>query len=90
MRVKQGMHLTKGSEYRIFSVGAKDSLIETKGIFRGYVTLGIDDVGLCIEFKKGGKKSLRIIPLPVVVAIDVVSEVSEGAEKEEESIHYYS
>ena len=90
MKAKQGMQLVEGSKYRIFSVGAKESIMETEGIFKGYVTLGVDEVGLCIEYQKGRKKNLRIIPLPVILAIDVISEIQKNAEKnEEDGIHYY-
>lgn len=83
---KKGWKLTEGSRYRITSIGAKDSVIETEGIFRGFATLGMDEVGLCIEQDKGKRKMIRIIPLQVVLAIDVLSEREEKeGEKEEES-----
>ncbi|HDD57253.1 MAG: hypothetical protein DRP55_10400 [Spirochaetes bacterium] len=90
MKAKQGMQLVEGSKYRIFSVGTKESVMKTEGIFKGYVTLGVDEVGLCIEYQKGRKKNLRIIPLPVILAIDVVSKVTGNVErKDDENIHYY-
>jgi len=82
---KKGWKLTEGSRYRIISMGAKDSVIETEGIFRGFATLGMDEVGLCIEHGKGKKKMTRIIPLQVILAIDVLSEKEEkhkGVEEE--------
>jgi len=81
---KKGWRLTEGSIYRIISIGAKDSVIETEGVFRGFATLGLDDVGLCIEQKKGKKKMLRIIPLQVILAIDVISEKKEKKKKDED------
>ncbi|HHF59262.1 MAG TPA: hypothetical protein ENL44_03585 [Thermoplasmatales archaeon] len=84
MAKKKGWKLTEGSKYRIISIGAKDSVIETEGIFRGFATLGMDEVGLCIERNKGKKKMIRIIPLQVILAIDVLSEKEEKQKETEE------
>ncbi len=84
MEKKKGWRLTEGSRYRIISIGAKDSVIETEGVFKGFATLGLDEVGLCIEQNKGKKKTLRIIPLQVILAIDVISEKKEKKKKDDE------
>ena len=91
MKNKRGIQLTEGSRYKVLSVGAKDTLMETEGVFRGYATLGIDEVGICIEQRaRGRKKSLRIIPLHAILAIDVLSEAKRNVEKEsKEAEHYY-
>ena len=44
MSKKPEMELTDGSEYNIISIGGRDSALETKGIFKGFMTIGIDDV----------------------------------------------
>lgn len=84
MEKRKGWRPTEGSVYRIISIGAKDSVIETEGVFKGFATLGLDEVGLCIEQNKGKKKMLRIIPLQVILAIDVISEKKEKKRREEE------
>ena len=63
---KKGWKLTEGSRYRIISIGAKDSVMETEGVFKGFATLSLDEVGLCIELTKNKKKFLRIIPLQAI------------------------
>jgi len=82
--VKKGWQLTEGSVYRILSIGARDSILETEGVFRGFATLGLDEVGLCIEQTKKRKKTVRIIPLHVILAIDVVSEKKKKPDKHDE------
>lgn len=84
MEKKKGWRLTEGSKYRIISIGGKDSVMKTEGIFKGFTTLGMDEVGLCMEQKRGKKKALRIIPLQAVLAIDVISEKEEEESKEGE------
>jgi len=77
---KESFHLTKGSLYEILSLGEKDNLLKTRGTFEGFASLGVDDIGLCIKLdKKHGKLAgkLRIIPLNVVLAIDVISAVPQ-------------
>lgn len=86
MEKKKGWELTEGSRYRIISIGAKDSAMETEGIFRGFANLGLDDVGICIEQSKGKKRMLRIIPLQVILAIDVISEKREEKKEREEDL----
>ena len=90
MKNKRGIQLIEGSKYRVLSVGAKDTLMETEGVFRGYATLGIDEVGICIERQRGRKKNIRIIPLHAILAIDVLAEAKKNLEAEsKETEHYY-
>ena len=86
MAKKKGWRLTEGSKYKIISLGARDSVIETTGIFKGFANLGMEDVGLCMEVNKGRKKIMRIIPLQVVLAIDVLSEKEEEEKKSGEEV----
>ncbi|HID25571.1 MAG TPA: hypothetical protein EYP23_03810 [Thermoplasmata archaeon] len=90
MKKKQGWQLLEGSKYKILSIGARESVLETVGTFRGFASLGLDEVGLCIEQTRKKKRVIRIIPLHVVLAIDVLSE-NRAPEREEESeeTHYY-
>ena len=92
MDKKEHMELTEGSEYKIISLGSKDSTLETQGIFKGFMSIGVDEVGLLMEMGKthgdmAGK--IRIIPLNVILAIDVF-EVKENEKKDDgkEMSHY--
>jgi len=79
------MELTEGSEYKILSLGARDELIETTGVFKGFISIGVDETGVLIELNSNhgnmaGK--LRIIPLHVILLIDVLA-VKENEKKDD-------
>ena len=77
--------LTKGSRYRIESMETRDRPKVTKGVFRGYATIGTDDA-IVIELDDSHqelKGKLRLIPLHVVLAVDVLEHVSGDAPKVE-------
>jgi len=76
MNKKPEMELTDGSKYTIISIGGRDSSLETKGIFKGFMTMGVDEIGLIMKLDKDhgdmtGK--IRIIPLHAILAIDVLA-----------------
>ena len=93
MEKKTQVKLTEGSRYRIISIGGRENPLETEGIFMGFSTLGIDEIGLImntgenIQQKNG---NTRIIPLHAILAIDILDE-KEHIKKEEksEANHYY-
>ncbi|HEC82022.1 MAG TPA: hypothetical protein ENI42_06325 [Thermoplasmatales archaeon] len=90
MKKKKGWQLTEGSKYKIYSLGARDATMETIGVFKGFASLGLDEIGLCIEMEKRKKEITRIIPLHAILAIDVISEnKAKEEEEEEEETHYY-
>jgi hypothetical protein len=75
MNKKTKMELTEGSEYKILSLGGKDNVLETEGIFKGFFSLGVDEIGLLIELSDKHAEmtgKIRIIPLTVILAIDVL------------------
>ncbi|MGI0150074.1 MAG: hypothetical protein ACREDF_11165 [Thermoplasmata archaeon] len=77
--------LTKGSRYRIESIETRDRTKITKGVFRGYVSIGTDDA-IVIELDEShqeNKGKLRLIPLHVVLAVDVLEHVPGEAPKVE-------
>ena len=85
------MELTEGSEYKITSLGGRDSLIETQGVFKGFISIG-DETGLIMELNAShgsvaGKT--RIVPLHVLLLIDVLA-AKENEEKDDsgEMSHY--
>lgn len=80
------MELTEGSKYKIISLGGKDNPLETEGIFRGFMSIGIDENAIMIELSKKYKElsgKIRIIPLHVILAIDVL-EMKENEKKEDD------
>jgi len=75
--------LTKGSRYRIESMETRDRAKVTKGVFRGFATIGTDDV-IVIELDDSHqelKGKLRLIPLHVILAVDVLEHVPGDAPK---------
>src|SRR5213593_400975 len=77
--------LTKGSRYRIESMETRDRTKVTKGIFRGYATIGTDDA-IVVELDESHqelKGKLRLIPLHVVLAVDILEQVPGDAPKVE-------
>ena len=82
---KKKMELTEGSVYKITSLGGRDSSIETEGVFKGFISIGVDETGLLMELSKihgimAGK--IRIIPLHVILLIDVL-DVKENEKKDD-------
>ena len=79
------LELTEGSEYRITSLGSRDKMIETEGIFRGFISIGVDETGLLMELNKSHGDMAgrtRIVPLHVILLIDVLN-VKENDKKED-------
>jgi len=69
--------LTKGSRYRIESMETRERTKVTKGVFRGYATIGTDDA-IVVELDESHqemKGKLRLIPLHVILAVDVMEQV---------------
>ena len=75
MSKKAEMEVTVGSEYKIMSLGGKENILESEGIFEGYATVGMDEIGLLMRLnEKHGDMNgkIRIVPLHVILAIDVL------------------
>jgi hypothetical protein len=86
MNKNKKMELTEGSVYKITSLGGRDILLETEGIFRGFISIGVDETGLLMELGKShGEMSgkIRIVPLHVILLIDVF-DAKENEKKEDE------
>ena len=82
---KKKMELTEGSVYKITSLGSRDNLIETEGVFKGFISIGVDESGLLMELSNShgamaGK--VRIIPLHVILLIDIVN-VKENEKRDD-------
>ncbi len=74
--------LTPGSRVRLRSAGPGDEAIESTGIFRGLVSIA-GDSAIAIELDgppADEKGRLRLLPIPALLAIDIL----EAARPEEE------
>ena len=79
------MELTEGSVYKITSLGGRETLLETQGIFKGFISIGVDETGLLMELdgshgNMAGK--VRIVPLHVMLLIDIL-DAKENEKKED-------
>jgi hypothetical protein len=90
MKKKPELELTKGSEYKIYSLSSRNSTMESTGIFKGYTTIGSDEVGFLLKLNHTQDDGLiRIIPLHAVLAIDVIRAEPKNTEKEDTEIPHY-
>jgi hypothetical protein len=92
MDKKAEIELTKGSEYRVYSLGGKEKMLETSGIFEGYITVGIDEIGLLIKLDQSHNElaeKTRIVPLHAVLAIDVLQVKQLDKKDEDREIPHY-
>lgn len=85
------VHLTLGSKYHVRSLASREAIQETRGTFRGFVSVGSID-GLAIEMDETHKElkgKLRVIPSHMVLSVDIVEAAQTEAEaKDELSMHY--
>ena len=75
MNKKMDMELTEGSKYKIISLGGRTSALETKGIFKGFMSIGVDEIGLLMKLDKNHgtmEGKIRIVPLHAILAIDIL------------------
>jgi len=93
MTKKEEVKLTEGSRYKIISIGGRDQSLETEGVFKGFSTLGIDEIGLIMVLNESHGKmqgKTRIVPLHAILAIDIL-DAKEHKKKDvsEDASHYY-
>jgi hypothetical protein len=89
---KKKMELTEGSEYKITSLGGKDSVLETEGIFRGFISIGVDESGLLMELSKNhGNRAgeVRIVPLHVILLIDILNAKEDKEKDDDKGVSHY-
>lgn len=83
--------LTLGSRYHVRSLASREAVLETRGVFRGFTSVGSID-GLAIELDESHpetKGRLRVIPSHMVLSIDIVEAAKTEDEKAEDlSMHY--
>ena len=92
MKNEPDMKLTKGSEYRIFSLGSREHMLESHGVFEGYVSIGMDEIGMILTLNnENGDMSnkKRIVPLHSILAIDIHNEKPHDEIEEDNEIPHY-
>lgn len=82
---KKNMELTEGSIYKITSLGSREHVIESEGVFKGFISIGVDETGILMELNEShgalaGRS--RIIPLHVLLLIDVL-DAKENEKKDD-------
>ena len=92
MNTEKKMELTEGSTYKITSIGSRDSVIETEGTFKGFISIGVDETGLLMDLGKShGDMSgkIRIVPLHVILLIDVLDAKENKVKDDFKGISHY-
>lgn len=92
MSKKPEIELTEGSQYKIFSLGGKENMLETEGTFKGFTSLCVDEPGLLMELNgKHGEMAgkIRIVPLHVVLAIDILKAAPNQKKGDAKEMDHY-
>ena len=79
------IQLTEDSHCVVHSLGDRNTMLISRGFFRGYSSVGGGDA-LCMELDDSHedlKGKIRLIPSYVVLAVDLI-EIAEGDAEEEE------
>ena len=78
--------LTPGSKVTVRSAGTENAAIVSSGVFRGLVSISGDNA-LAIELDGSNgdpKGRVRIVPVPAVLAIDILEAAKADEEKRSE------
>jgi len=92
MNKEPEMKLTKGSEYRIFSLGSRDHMLESQGVFEGYVSIGIDEIGMILTLNNENgdmSEKKRILPLHGILAIDILDAKPHDIKDDDQEMPHY-
>jgi len=92
MNEKPEIELTEGSQYKIFSLGGKENMLETEGRFKGFTSLGVDEPGLLMELNGNHGEmvgKIRIVPLHVVLAIDILEAAPNQKKDDTKEMDHY-
>jgi len=91
---KEPFQLTEESRCIIHSLGDRNTMLVSRGIFKGYSRLGNAAEAICLELDEShgdiaGKT--RLIPSHVVLAIDLIEVAEERDEETPDDMHagYY-
>lgn len=84
--------LTIGSKCVVYSLTAHNSIMKSRGTFKGFVAVG-EDTSLWLELDESHgemKGKTRLIPIGSIAAIDVIEFAEEEEEEDEGEKLYYS
>lgn len=88
------VRLSKGSHYRLTTIGSREKNLVTTGTFVGFTSIGSDE-GICIEMDKEHddlKGKVRVIPIHMILAIDLLDQKEHEDPKtreEDRTAHYF-
>jgi hypothetical protein len=86
------MELTEGSVYKITSLGGRDTVLETEGTFKGFISIGVDETGLLIELSQSHGEmagKIRIVPLHVILLVDVLDAKENEKKEDDKGMSHY-
>ena len=92
MKKKSQIELTPGSLYKIYSLGSREHHLTSEGVFEGYVTVGVDEIGLLINLNEHNEEmsgKMRIVPIHAVLAIDILEAKPNDKKDEPNEISHY-
>ena len=92
MNQEKKMELTEGSVYKITSLGGRDKILETEGVFKGFISIGVDETGLLMELSKSHgdlRGKTRIVPLHVILLIDVLDAKEDEKKEDYKGMSHY-
>lgn len=84
------VRLTLGSRYHVRSLASREAVLETRGVFKGVVSVGTIDA-LALNVEDGDMKDkMRVIPTHMVLSIDILEAVKEEEEAADEAHMHYT
>ena len=92
MKKTSQIELTPGSHYKLYSLGSREQHLTSEGVFEGYVTVGVDEIGLLMKLNEhnddmSGK--FRIVPIHAVLAIDILEAKPNDKKDDSNEISHY-
>jgi hypothetical protein len=90
MKGQPEMKLTQGSKYKIYSLGSREKMLESQGVFEGYIGVGLDEIGMIIKLQEPNKEEMtRVIPLHAILAIDIINAKPHDKNDDDQEIPHY-
>lgn len=88
---EESFQLSAGSYYLVRSLESRDKALETRGEFRGYVSMG-QETAIVIELDEShgeDRGRLRYIPLHMILCVEVLRTVETRDEPKEQTEAVY-
>lgn len=86
------VQLTLGSRYHLRSLASREAILDTRGTFRGVVSVGsVDGLAMELDDTHGDMKGkTRVIPTHMVLAIDILEAIAREEEAPDEAHMHYT